>query len=150
VNRPTINDAGDTLVEITMALAIMAIAVVAVLQAMATLSHNNTVHQGQTQADSVLHQAAEAISAAAYTECATAATYVSSLPSSSLVTLSIPASGGVKYWDGTFGGGNFTSTPPSGCSGSPVKDNGVQLIRVSAVATGTGVSQTIDVVKKRS
>jgi type II secretory pathway pseudopilin PulG len=150
VKRRLRDDAGDTLVEITMALAIMAIAVVAVLAAMKTLTHDNTVHQGQTQADAVLHQAAEAISAATYTECATAATYTSSLPSSSSVTLSIPSSGGVKYWDGTFGGGNFTTTAPTTCSNTPKTDNGVQLIHVTAVATGTSVSQSIDVVKKRS
>ena len=132
------SDRGDTLVEITLALAITAIGVVGVMSGLGTTAKNSRVNRDQANVEAALRQAAEDVSRQTYVNCATASSY--SVGTSNGVT---PAISSVRYWDSTFGGGTFVST----CTSDP----GVQLIVITASITAVApqVSQYVEVVKRQ-
>ncbi|MBV9097762.1 MAG: type II secretion system protein [Frankiaceae bacterium] len=138
------NDAGDTLVEIVIALAIMGIAVVAMLTGLSAVTNASALHQDHATAETYLRAAAEAVAGTnvAYDKCTGSHTPSYTLPSNPTgFQLSVAL---IKYWDGTSGGGTFLSSCPA------TGDKGAQQITLEIKSTGSpalAVDQTVTVVK---
>lgn len=127
---------GLTLVELTVTLAIMGIAVVGLFAALQTFVTASANERAAANLDGVLHTYSEALVAAPYVNCA-----------ASYPTVTLPAgyaftSGpSVRYWNGdnpaTFG---------SSCS----TDNGAQQITATVQDGATGATQQVVVAKTES
>lgn len=131
-------DAGDTLVEIVVALAILGVTAVAVMGAMTSTNVGAGVAAGLAGSETAIRKAAEqTLLAETYVPCTTSTspTYTFSPPagySASAV--------GVKYWDGTFGGGSYVSA-------CPTIDRGAQQLTITLTnTTGRTTPQPVSVV----
>lgn len=108
------HDAGVSLIEVLIAVAIMGIAMVAIVAALGTQIAGTRVHRDQSNAAVVLAAAAESVKAAAYTPCATATTYASAAQSvtvpSDWIEKSWPAASAVTLTVAHWGGSSFGAT----------------------------------------
>lgn len=135
-------EAGTTLIEVLMAVAILGIAVVGIVGAMGTSIIGTDHHRKQAQAHTVLLSAVDAVksqSANPYLPCATTGTYAPSagvaLPGDwTAATISVQ---GVKYWNGS---GFAATCPPS--------DKKLQLIQVQVTSPDGRATETVAVVKR--
>jgi Tfp pilus assembly protein PilV len=144
--RPRRDDRGETLIELLVAVMIMATAVVAIVGATATAIHLSDIHRKQARAGAYLRTAAETIETAVagsptgYVSCAVPANYAALLPSISPYQASVTA---VARWTAA---GTFVSTSPT-CS--PTADDiGVQRVSLR-VQLGTEVTEKLDIVIRR-
>jgi Tfp pilus assembly protein PilV len=131
-------DTGETLIELLVAIVILGIAVVAILGGIVVVVESSSMHRRQAQAQNGLRVWAEQISAATYSDCATAGSF--SLPSPSLPNGFTPTVTAVQYWSGT----SF--------SNSCASDQGIQKVTLRvAVAAGLypGFTQSLDVVVRK-
>jgi prepilin-type N-terminal cleavage/methylation domain-containing protein len=136
------DDAGVTLIEVVVAIALLGLAAVAVLGAFATLSVTSTRHRDLADVQSVLASAAEMVTAPSTTRvaCASPSNYQTAaraavLPASwSPNTVLVTA---VQYWDGT----NFGSA----CYDS--KGFRLQKITISVTSMNGRAAQSVDVYK---
>jgi type II secretory pathway pseudopilin PulG len=130
-------EAGESLAELLVTVAILAIAVTTIVGSMAAAIALSNRHRQQATAGTVLGNAAESVKAAAYVPCP--ATYAPTagytVPTGYTVTVTA-----YQYWDGT----NFVDQPP--CPDSVYK---LQKVTIKVTAP-LGYSETVDVVKRDS
>jgi type II secretory pathway pseudopilin PulG len=130
------SDAGETLIEILIAIAVMGIAFAALLGGMLTAATMSGVHRLQADGHLQLVHAIETVKAAPYVPC-TKSYLVSDVPTDWAVTDT------VEYWDGT----NFGATclePPDG----PVPYYRTQRITFVVASSDGRVSRTETVLKR--
>jgi type II secretory pathway pseudopilin PulG len=150
----TVDDRGETLVELLVAIAILATAVVAVVGGIGTAITMSDVHRKQATAGSYLRDFAEAVenkisaTPTGYAVCPTVsvttakATYQAaySIPDSTHYTATVT---GLAYWNGTA----FVSSCPSG------GDVGVQRVSLNVsskdIAAGHKASESMDIIIRR-
>jgi Tfp pilus assembly protein PilV len=143
IRPPVRNEAGTTLVEVLMTVAILGIGIVAVVGAMGTSIIGTDHHRKQAQAHTVLLSAVDAVksqTANPYQPCATTGTYAATsgvtLPAgwaASYVTVQ-----SVTYWDGGTG---FSASCPS-------PDSKLQLIDVRVATPDGRATESVAVVKR--
>jgi prepilin-type N-terminal cleavage/methylation domain-containing protein len=139
MTRVVRSEAGMTLVELLMAVAIIGIAVVSIVGAMGTSIIGTDRHRKQAQAHTVLLSAVDSVKSQTYVPCATAGSYTPAtgvtLPAgwtASYVTVQ-----SVTYWNGlTFG--------PSACSPDPK----LQLVKVQVATPDGRATESVSVVKR--
>jgi len=155
MKRPSTNDdRGESLIELLVALAIMATAVVALIGAIATSVRMSDLHRRQTVAGVYVKEFAETLrgkvaeTPSKYTPCGAvpdpAATYRSffSVPAA-VSTIYVAEVAKVTYWDGVSA---FTATCPA--SG----DYGVQLVSLKVRGLDSSratVEETLDVTLRK-
>lgn len=135
-------EAGFSLPEIILTIAIVGIAFAAILGGMATSIVVSDVHRKQATADALVRSAAEAVKdqAVAYVNCAGPNAYRDALPSApSGYSVSITA---VAYWDGT------SSQPMTFSGACPSPDRGAQRITVVAASNDGRASETLEFIKR--
>jgi type II secretory pathway pseudopilin PulG len=133
--RPGASDAGETLIELIIAVAIMGIAVVAIIGGIATSILMSGVHREETTASASLRNYAETLQGS-YVPCVSPNTppnYGASLAAPS--GFNVPTTT-VKFWDGT----SFSS---SSCLGT---DPGLQQVTLTLKSADTRVSESLVVV----
>lgn len=135
---PADGDAGETLVELLVAVVIVGIAVVGLLAGLLVTLDASTLHREQALSQNAARAWAEQVSASTYTDCATPASFAPpspALPSGYTATVTA-----VQYWTGT----SFASS----CSG----DTGIQRVTLRIAATNSPsptVTQSLDVVVRK-
>jgi Tfp pilus assembly protein PilV len=140
--RPVRDEAGTTLVEVLMTVAILGVAVVAIVGGMGTSIIGTDHHRKQAQAQTVLMSAVDVVKSQSvnpYQACATTGTYAAG------TGLTLPAGWttayitvrSVKYWDGS----SFATTCPS-------PDSKLQLIEVQVATPDGRATESVDVVKR--
>jgi Tfp pilus assembly protein PilV len=136
--RPT--DAGESLVELLVSIAIFGIAVLAILGALTMSASSSSLHEGQAKGQNLLRNWAEKVSADAYTVCATPASITGPGPLPSGYTSSVSA---VRYWN--------SSTLTFGTACTAANDSGLQRVtlRVEAPSSLGSFTQSLDVVVRR-
>jgi hypothetical protein len=139
------SEAGETLTELIVAVAILGIAIVAIVGGLADALVSSTVDRGHASANSAARNTAEALqdptnstgtnTGIAYVPCAT--TY--SLPAQPNATVAIVS---ITYWNGSASAnpGAFVNNCPS--------DKGLQ--RITIKATSGRASDTVTVIKRRN
>ncbi len=130
-------DAGFTLIELIVAVAILAIAFTVIVGGMGTAIVVSDFHRKQTTAETVLRNYAEAIEGAGYVACSSAGpgSYVTSsvtIPTNFNSVTSIP----VASWNGS----SSTSCPSA--------DTGSEIVSLSVSSTDGRVSEKLDIVKR--
>jgi prepilin-type N-terminal cleavage/methylation domain-containing protein len=135
-------EAGHTLIEVLMAVAILGIGVVAIVAGMGTSIIGTDHHRKQAQAHTVLLSAVDAVksqTANPYQACATAGTYAASSGVALPATWSTGAIAvrSVTYWDGT----GFAATCPS-------PDSKLQLVEVEVSSPDGRATESVAVVKR--
>jgi type II secretory pathway pseudopilin PulG len=126
-------EAGESLAELLVTIAILGIAVVTIVASMAAAIALSTRHRQQASAATALVHAAESIkdnTANPYVACP--ATYTAAAGPSGYAVTATP----VQYWDGSA----FVSS----CPGTDLK---IQKVTVTVVAPG-GYKTNVDVVKR--
>jgi len=134
---PVRTEAGTTLVEVLMAVAIMSIAIVSIVAAMGTSIIGSDHHRKQAQAHTVLLSAVDAVKSQPYADCATTYTAAAgvSLPTGwAASSVSVQS---VKYWDGS----SFASSCPS-------TDKKLQLVKVQVASPDGRATESVSVVKR--
>jgi Tfp pilus assembly protein PilV len=132
------NDAGETLVEMLVAIVILGTSVIAILGGILVVVESSSVHRKQAQSQNGLRTWAEQVSAAPYVDCATAGGF--SPPSPALPSGLTPTVTAVQYWTGS----SFASSCGS--------DTGIQKVTLQiAAASGLypGFTLSLDVVVRK-
>jgi prepilin-type N-terminal cleavage/methylation domain-containing protein len=139
------SDAGFSLVEIVITIAIVGVTFSAILGGLFASITVSALQQKEATADTVARSAAEVVKASEhnpYSNCAGAGHY-------SLTGLSVPSGfsvtiTNVEYWDGQppAGGGVVF---PQNCS----SDHGMQRITISATSADGQATETVQVIKRR-
>ncbi len=137
--RPVRSEAGTTLVELLMAVAILGIAVVSIVTAMGTSIIGTDHHRKQAQAHTVLLSAVDVVKSQAYQSCATAGSYA---PATGVTlpagwTASVVSVQSVTYWNGS----TFAASP---C----VPDPKLQLVKVQVATPDGRATESVSVVKR--
>lgn len=133
--RPT--DAGESLVELLVSIAIFGVAVLAILGALSMSASSSSLHEGQAKGQNLLRNWAEKVSGDTYVACRPAANVIApdALPSG--YTSSVPA---VKYWN--------TTSLAFGTACTAATDSGLQQVslRINAPSSLGTFAQTLDVI----
>jgi len=141
------SEAGFSLAETVVTVAIVAITFVALLTAMQVSITVSAGHRSASVADTILRSSAELVkdpTASAYVNCAIPSSYP-------LTSISVPsgytaAITEIRYWDGTLpSGGAYTPAFTASCPGT---DQGLQQVTLS-VTSSDGAVQRIQVVKRK-
>jgi type II secretory pathway pseudopilin PulG len=125
-------DAGETLIEIVISIAIMGIAFVALMGGMLTAVSMSTLHRQQADAQLQLVSALEQVKSAPYVDCAINTTY----PRPAGVTNEI-----VEYWNGI----DFGTT----CYDASVTYYSTQRITVTVKSDDGRVTRSETILKRR-
>lgn len=128
-------EAGVTLMESVVAIAIMAMAFTVFVGGMFTSVLGSDSHRKQANAETALRQFAEATKTAAYVDCASTTAYPFTAPTGTVAT--IPA---ITYWTGSA----FVADPPC-----PSPDKGLQRISLRVASSDNRDVETVDIVKRR-
>ena len=137
-------DAGETLIELLISIAILGIAVIAILGSIAMSASSSSIHRAQAQSQNVLRNWAEDISNfSPYTACATKTTFASATPalSGAKYTGYVPTVNSVKVWNGS------AFSPDGTCPAGG--DKGVQLVTLQLKLPDFPTPQTLDVVVRK-
>lgn len=145
-------EAGDTLIEIIIALALMALTVVTIIGAIGAAVSLSVVHRGQTDVSAALVSASELLTSESYVPCdcptlpttpcasgsssSTAATFNDDLGALSLAQQDVTAPVVVQV---TNVGGADCSTLPA--------DPGLEMVWIQATGGGGRVTQTMYLIK---
>jgi prepilin-type N-terminal cleavage/methylation domain-containing protein len=149
VHRQEIDsDAGFSLVEIMIAVAIVGITFAAILGGLLSSITVSAFQRKEAIADSIVRSAAELVKASGqtpYKNCAKPGEYSLkdlSVPSDFTVTIT-----DVAYWswDGQPVPGNYSVGFTSSC---PTPDNGIQRITISATSSDGQATETVQVIKR--
>jgi prepilin-type N-terminal cleavage/methylation domain-containing protein len=144
--RPIGSEAGFSLAEIVITIAIVGITFTAILGGLITAITVSSQHQKQATADTLARSAAEWVKDPirnAYVNCADVSTY-------GLTGVSVPAGysvsvSSVEFWNGTApSGGAYSPTFQSSCGSDP----GLQRITITAFGPGAAATETLQVVKR--
>lgn len=136
-SRGPIRDAGESLVELLVSIAIMGVAVTGILGAVGMAASSSSTHENLAQAQRLLRNWAESLT---YSAACPAAVNSFSAPAGFTVN---PAA--VAYW-------NTTSRTFSSSAGSCTAGTGMYRVSLSITPTGgqgAGIAQTLDVTMRR-
>lgn len=149
-------DAGDSLVEILVAVTILTIAFAAILAGFATSVTASDYHKKQAQAEALIRNFAEHLTstdstdADAYQNCTVSSTPIYPVPSADGYPVGdVPATSlyqwtvAVSYWVAPTAPTTWTSTCPA--AGDP----GLQKIQITVSTSDGRVSETMSVLKRR-
>jgi prepilin-type N-terminal cleavage/methylation domain-containing protein len=125
-------DDGFTLVEVIVAVALMALAFVAILGGMAMFAKAQRAQSVRADLDAKVRTAAESVLTATYVPCASS--YAVTVPAGYTATTS------VSMWDGKLPAGFVT--------GAPCTDNGLQRVAITITNTSARRSDTLTVGKR--
>lgn len=128
--RRRVDERGDTLVEVLVALLILAVLVVALVGGALTTALVTDDDHIRTEAETILRDYAEAIQATGYTPCAGPSTFEGLLAAEAHEGFTAPEVVSVRYWDDD-GASNPTTVsfdPPPCDPGTD--DDGVQEVRL--------------------
>jgi prepilin-type N-terminal cleavage/methylation domain-containing protein len=129
-------DAGFTLVELLVTVAIMGIAFVVILSGIGVFEHSRTIHRSSAELDRATRTYAERLAGANYdATCPTDYGGVAVPPG-------FNASVQVKYWDGN-------ATPAGYGATCPPIDRGTQQLTVAMTETSSGQSDQLVFVKRQ-
>lgn len=138
-------EAGVTLVEVIVGVAILGIAIVAIVGAMGTSILASDVHRRYADADIALRDYAETLNAASYITCGSATAYETAAALSYTPPTNYAASvTTVEYYrasTGTFG------SLPSSC---PATDEGLQRLSLRVASSDGRAAETVQIVKRAS
>jgi Tfp pilus assembly protein PilV len=127
------NDSGESLLEILVALTILAICVVAIGSGIVLSIKMSEVHRSQASAQDYLHNYAETLESATYVPCASATTYASAIaPVGTPTGFSAPIVS-IKYW--VVGSASFAAS----CS----TDGGLEQVTFTLQSTDNLVSESL-------
>jgi Tfp pilus assembly protein PilV len=140
--RVLAGEAGTTLVEVLITVAILGIAVVSIVGGMGTSIIGADYHRKQAQAHTVLVSAADSVksqSANPYQACATAAAYA---PATGVTlpagwTAAAVTVRSVTYWNGSA----FTAS-------CPASDTKLQLVTIQVATPDSRATESVSVVKR--
>ncbi|MFN2606537.1 MAG: prepilin-type N-terminal cleavage/methylation domain-containing protein [Acidimicrobiales bacterium] len=133
-------EAGVTLIESVVALAILGIAFAIFVGGMFTSVVGSDVHRKQATAETVLRSYAESLeqSGVTYVNCAGVTSYPAfSAPSGYTATITA-----VEYWNGS----SYGAALPSPCS----SDLGIQQLSLRVASTDNRDAEIVDIVKRKS
>lgn len=136
-------DAGETLLEVVLAVLFIGLVVVTLVGGLGTAASLSESHRDVTSAEVELKAGAEALKAATYVPAATTATYalaVSSAPTSSGFKREVTAVKCIATTTSTF---DLSSA--GSCSSSSV----LQSITVAVTSAADGVSESITIIKRK-
>ncbi len=147
--RPELSEAGFSLPELVLAVAIIGIAFLTIMGGVFTAVVGSDIHRKQATGETVLRSFAEAVKATEYVNCATPAAYevVYTAPEgySAEVAGRQPADPRVEYWDA--GTGEFVDS--ASCP-SPEADAGLQRLSLKVTSTDRrAVVESLQVLKRR-
>jgi len=143
VTRTTRDERGETLVELLATVVIIGTAVLSVLAAIGVAITASDANSKQVTALTVARNYAEAIQAAAYVPCATAASYSPAAVSYTAPTgFTATIVGGLGYYDGTSSG------PASFGATCTAPDKGAQQISIEAKSSDARADRTLQIVKR--
>lgn len=129
------HDAGFSLVECLITVALLGMSIVAIVGALGTAAATSGVQGRQAEADAALRNAAELVKSQAYLACPTPPTYsVTGATPSTEITIAIEQ---VEHWNG--------SSFQDAC---PVLDGGFQRITLQATAGGN-FERDLEMIKRR-
>jgi prepilin-type N-terminal cleavage/methylation domain-containing protein len=130
------HQAGFTLVELLLAVAILGIGVLTVVGGMMTSIHVSDIGRRQAEGQTQLRTYAEAVAGATYASCATSYTTSYVAPSGYTAAMA------VAYWDGTSAFG--TSAPACVVA----TDKGLQKVTLTIAATDGRSSESVAIAKR--
>lgn len=147
-------DAGETLIEVLLAVVIIALSVSALLGGLITSITSSAEHRSLAELDTVLKSNADSLkyqvelmqpdTSAWFTDCASVAatsygshTVIFSVPSGYIVQLT-----GIQYWNSSTDQFDATSVDSTSCLANPSDQTGYQLLTLTGTAPN-GVSQTL-------
>lgn len=140
----TVDDSGESLIELVATIAILGVCVVALGTGMALSVKISSIHRDQARAQAYLHNFAEAIQNQ-YTTCSGGAppNYVS------LASLTAPPgfatpTAAVKFWDASASPASFTT------AACPVTDPGLQRVTLGLRSADGFVSESLVVVVRKT
>lgn len=146
---PSRSDAGVTLIELLVTVAILGIAFVAIVGGMMTSIVGSDLHRKQATSETVLRSYAEAAKAqTSWTGCsATTATY-----SPAAVGLTVPSgysasATAVQFGSTTLTGASYTTT--WGGSGTCTGDTAPQLITLQVRSTDGRATESLEVIRRQ-
>ena len=141
-------EAGTTLIELIVAVAIMGFAMLAILGGIGTAIIFTDIQRREAATGLVLTSTAEKLVSDGYTPCAGPGTYQVPSPDPAVFTLTVTK---VRFWDPSSN--TFVAVPSCNAdpAAGPVNDNGLQLLDLSVVAkSGRRTSGSdIQVVKRQ-
>lgn len=145
-------DAGVTLVELLVTVAILGIAFVALVGGMSTSIVGSDVHRKQATAESLVRSYAEAVKArtVTYAVCGTPAQYGPAAVGFASVSGYTPSVSNVEYWQPSAGNpstGTFVVSLAT-CSNTPPTDTGVQRISIQVASADGRATEKIQIVKR--
>ena len=135
--RHPVRDAGESLVELLVSIAIMGIAVTAILGAIGMATTSSSTHENLAQAQRLLRNWAESLT---YSTACPAVVNAFTTP-----TGYTPNTATVAYW-------NSTSRTFSSAAGACTSNTGMYRVTLSVTPTGgqgAGIPQTLDVTMRR-
>ena len=143
MTRRARGEGGETLIELLATIVIMGTAVIAVVAGIAVAITSSDANAKQVTALTVVRNYAEAIQAAPYVPCGTAASYA---PGAVAFTpppnFTATVAGSVTYYDGT-------SASPAVFSGScAAPDKGAQRMTVAATSSDGRADRKLEIVKR--
>jgi type II secretory pathway pseudopilin PulG len=143
--RPARSDAGATLIELIVAVAIMGVAFVTILAGIGTAIIGADIQRRDATASVVLATAAEKITAESEPYVACAASYPVPAPPEGFTVVVAE----VALWDQASN--RFVATLDS-CLATPAADDGLQLVRLTSTSSGGSRGadvEVLEVVKRR-
>jgi Tfp pilus assembly protein PilV len=150
-------DAGDTLIEILLAVMVIGIMATGIVGAMTAAARGSGSHQAEASAQTLAVTAAERVQQAAWTRCATSAAYLGAARSAFNAsgvpagwTSGVIALQPVKYW--TSLGWQTTGCVDYNGSGGPTTEpnGGLQLIQIVVKSPDNRVTESVSVVKRNA
>jgi type II secretory pathway pseudopilin PulG len=134
-------DAGATLVELIVAIAILSIAIVAIVGGLGTSVIVSDMHRKQATAGTAVRDFGEAVVASPYVEsCGAAASYADAFAAPAGFTRSVTR---VARWNATTK--LFVADTATGCAA----DTGVQKVSLSVASTDGRATESLDVVIRK-
>lgn len=135
---PSRSDEGLSLLELIMAVAIMATAFIAVLGALGAGITGSVIHREQASSDVALRADAEGLKVQPYLACANAGHFTTS--NGSTVT-------SVEYWHPAVGATNVTGTFNGSCA--PATDSGVQRVTLQNASSDGRVAEKVSLIVRK-
>jgi prepilin-type N-terminal cleavage/methylation domain-containing protein len=134
--RRMAGEAGVTLIESLVSIAILGIAFAVFVGGMFTSILGSDVHRKQATAETVIRQYAEAVKSIGWSDCATSSSFAAAVPSGySTFTSTVT---GVTYWSA----GAFVAT-------CPAPDQGLQKVTLRVASNDGRDAESVEIVKRK-
>jgi type II secretory pathway pseudopilin PulG len=142
MTRRARGEGGETLVELLATIVIMGTAVIAVVAGIGVAITSSDANAKQVTALTVIRNYAEAIQAAPYAPCGTAASYApGAVGFTPPANFTVSIVGAVTYYDGT-------SSPAVFSASCPPPDKGAQRMTIKAHSSDNRADRSLEIVKR--